>query len=283
MKTPARREPGLFLRKIGARTAITGTVLTPPELQEEDILYRDDDLLVVNKPAGVPVHGSRILEGQPHTLYAMARSRCGHMVHAVHRLDRPVSGAIVLAINKQTLSALSQSFEARRVTKRYLAVVRGWVLPADTIDYPLLPPRDERSASSEPRSAITRYERLATVETPWPVKPYASSRYSLLALYPETGRRHQLRRHLKHISHHLVGDTTYGRGEHNRMFRENLGCKRLLLHSASIEFEHPRTGETLLISAPLDAAFARVLRMPGWSSHPEMISWQPGLSKERPF
>lgn len=239
--------------------------MNPQPLQESDVLFRDDDLMVVNKPAGIPVHGSRILEGRPATLYAMAREYSGRMVHAVHRLDRPVSGAMVLAFNKETLTQLGRMFEHRLVKKRYLAVVRGWPPEQGRIDHALLPPRDGRVATALPQPAQTRFERIATVEIPVSVPPYPASRYSLLALYPETGRRHQLRRHMKHISHHLAGDTTYGRGEHNRVFREQYACSRLLLHSESLAFSHPRSGESLSITAAPDESFSGILEAFGWT------------------
>jgi tRNA pseudouridine65 synthase len=232
--------------------------MTCPPLCAEDILYQDEDLLVVNKPAGIPVHGSRMLEGQPVTLLAMARKLTGNMVHAVHRLDRPVSGAILLTFGKESLAALSSSFEQHDVDKRYLAVARGWTDLQGTIDYPLLPPRDERRGGDEPREAVTRFERLATMELPIEVPPYRTARYSLLELVPETGRRHQLRRHMKHISHPLAGDTTYGKGEHNRLFRDHFKCSRLLLHSRSLSFRHPVTDAWVSVTAPLDGAFRTV-------------------------
>ena len=231
--------------------------MTRPALCNDDILYQDDTLLVLNKPAGVPVHGSRMLEGRPATLTGMARDLAGRVVHAVHRLDRPVSGAILFAFDREALAALSGAFEHRQVEKRYLAVARGWVEERGVIDHPLLPPRDERRGGEQPRDAVTRYERLDCAELPFAVPPYPAARYSLVSLWPDTGRRHQLRRHMKHISHHLVGDTTYGKGEHNRLFRERFGCDRLLLHSRFLCFRHPVSGLELKLSAPLDAAFTR--------------------------
>ncbi len=218
-------------------------------------------MLVLNKPAAVPIHGSRMLEGRPQTLLAMARELTGSMVHAVHRLDRPVSGAVMLTFDKNTLAEMSAEFENRRVGKCYLAVVRGWTQEEGTIDHPLLPPRDERRGDEQAREAITRFKCLAKTELPIAIPPYQTARYSLLQLVPETGRRHQLRRHMKHVSHHLVGDTTYGRGEHNRLFREHFDCKRLLLHSHSLTFHHPPGGEKIKVTAPLDVAFDRVMEI----------------------
>ena len=233
-------------------------------LKQDDILYRENELLGINKPAGIPVHGSRILEGEPETLLTMVRNHEGKIVHAAHRLDRPVSGVMLFTASKQMLRQLGQEFENSRVRKCYLAVVRGWPGSGGTISHTLLPPRDERKASSVAREAVTRFERIARVEIPVPIHPYPASRYSLLALYPETGRRHQLRRHMKHISHHLIGDTTYGRGEHNRLFRENFNCHRLLLHAWSLELHHPTTSKRIRIHAPLDAEFNAVIDAFEW-------------------
>lgn len=233
-------------------------------LKPDDVLYRDNELLCVNKPAGVPVHGSRILEDLPETLLSMVRKQEGTVVHAAHRLDRPVSGAIILTGNRQMLTQLGHEFENRRVRKCYLAVVRGWPGSGGTISHPLRPPRDERKNGSVAREAVTRYQRIARAEVPLPVHPYPASRYSLLALYPETGRRHQLRRHMKHISHHLIGDTSYGRGEHNCLFREEFSCHRLLLHAWSLEFRHPANSEPVRIRAPLDKEFSGVIDAFGW-------------------
>jgi tRNA pseudouridine65 synthase len=228
------------------------------------ILYRNRGLLALNKPAGLPVHGSRIFEDQPETLLGLAREKIGRVLLPVHRLDRPVSGLLLMAETKQLQADLGRMFEQRRVTKTYLAVVRGWPAATGLIDHPLGPVRDERKNAAPARPAVTRFTRIATAEVPVPVAPYPTARYSLLALQPETGRRHQLRRHLKHASHPLVGDTTYGRGEHNRLFRERFSCNRLLLHAWSLELPHPASGERLRLTAPLDAAYLGILDRLGW-------------------
>jgi tRNA pseudouridine65 synthase len=239
--------------------------MTEATLTGQDILFRGQGLLGINKPAGTPVHGSRILEDQPQTLLSQVRNLEGYMVHAIHRLDRPVSGVMLMTGDRNRLKELGQAFENRKIRKCYLAVARGWTPAQGTISHDLLPPKDERKAGSVAREAVTHFEQIARVETPHAVKPYSSSRYSLLALYPETGRRHQLRRHLKHISHHLAGDTTYGRGEHNRLFREVFACHRLLLHAWSLEFLEPQTEEPVRIEAPLDQEFSRMVEIFGWN------------------
>jgi tRNA pseudouridine65 synthase len=240
-------------------------------LPSSGILFRDESLLVLNKPAGIPMHASRILADQPPTLLALARELAGQMVFMVHRLDRPVSGAVAMALNRMAQAELGRQFELRQVAKCYLAVVRGWTEPSGNISHALLPASDDRKAGSVARSAVTRFQLIAHTEVPIAVAPYDTSRYSLLALYPETGRRHQLRRHMKHISHPIIGDTTYGRGEHNRMFREELECHRLLLHAWSLSIRHPVNDEELHLRAPLGPAFSKVIETFGWTR--ELQAW----------
>ena len=246
-------------------------------MDPQAILYRDDDLMAVNKPAGVPVHGSRILADQPETVLALLRAHIGRMVYTVHRLDRPVSGALVLALNRPVQAELGHEFEHRRARKSYLAVLRGWPDSSGVISHAMQPPRDERTAGSQAREAVTCYERIARVEIQQAVHPYPTSRYSLVALYPETGRRHQLRRHMKHISHHIIGDTTYGRGEHNRLFREKFSCTRLLLHAWSLEIHHPAGGELLRFQAPLGNAFSAIIDAFDWAGPLDAWTLRPVL------
>jgi tRNA pseudouridine65 synthase len=233
-------------------------------LNPHRILYQDNDLLIVNKPGSIPVHGSRILEGQPDTLLRAVREKIGKLVFVVHRLDRPVSGVMLMALNHESQARLGHQFEQRAVKKCYIAVVRGWTEAKGLVSHALMPAREDRKKESVARSAVTGFERIARIELPLPVHPYPSSRYSLLALYPETGRRHQLRRHMKHISHHIIGDTSYGRGEHNRSFRENFNCQRLLLHSWSLEVRHPVSEQCLRFHAPLGPAFNAIIEKFEW-------------------
>jgi len=117
----------------------------------------------------------------------------------------------------------------------------------------------------EPQAALTRYRRLATVELPLAVDRYPSSRYALLELEPATGRQHQLRRHLKHIAHPIIGDATYGKGKHNRFFAQHFACPRLLLACLRLEVRHPASGAPLLLEAPLEGDFARLVAELGWA------------------
>ena len=196
----------------------------------------------------------------------LVRDIVGQYVYPVHRLDKPTSGVLIFALNSDIASKLSKEFMAGNVQKEYLAIVRGYVQEMDTINYPLKVLLDKKSDRDrrniqEIQEAITTYERLATIELPYPVSKYPVARYSLVKLQPKTGRKHQLRRHLKHIFHPIVGDTKYGRGEHNKLFREKFDCHRLLLHASKIEFTHPITKQRLTIEANLDETFTKIVNL----------------------
>ena len=212
------------------------------------------------------VHKSPIDKKEKIFALQLVRDMVGQYVYPVHRLDKPTSGVLVFALNSDIASRLSKEFMAGNVQKEYLAVVRGYIHEMDTIDYPLKVLLDKKSDRDrrniqESQEAVTNYKRLAKVELPYPVSRYSVARYSLVKLLPTTGRKHQLRRHLKHIFHPIVGDTKYGRGEHNKLFREKFDCHRLLLHASKIEFTHPITKKRVAIEAELDESFTKIVKL----------------------
>ena len=133
------------------------------------------------------------------------------------------------------------AFASHQVVKTYLAIVRGWPAETGEIDHPLAAVQDEYAPSvdSGPKASRTSFRRLETVELPHRVDRYPTSRYSLVELQPDTGRRHQLRRHLAHVSHPIIGDSTYGKGRHNRLFAELFGVQRLLLACVAARIRSP--------------------------------------------
>lgn len=230
-------------------------------------LYRDDWLLAVHKPAGLLVHRSPIDRHASEFALQYARQlNCGRHVYPCHRLDRPTSGLLLFARDAQTASALGQAMMAGEVSKTYLALVRGWPEPAGQIDIPLREHATDRRLKHEEhplREASTRYRRLATVEIPVEIEGYPHSRYSLLELQPHTGRKHQLRRHLQHISHPIIGDTNYGRTKHNHYFAARFGFSRLMLAATELAFRHPASGERLHLHCPLQDNFVQLLSIFG--------------------
>ncbi|MGF1738930.1 tRNA pseudouridine(65) synthase TruC [Photobacterium satsumensis] len=238
---------------------------------ELEILYRDENLVAVNKPAGMLVHRSWLDRHETVFVMQTLRDQIGQHVFPLHRLDRPTSGVLLFALSSETASLMMPLFAGRDVKKTYHAVVRGWVKEAAVLDYPLKEELDKiadknADKDKEAQSAITAYAPLAKVETAIPVGRYATSRYCLVEMKPETGRKHQLRRHMHHLSHHIIGDVNHGDGRHNRMFRENYDCRRLMLHASRLQLQHPLTGQALDIRAGVDDAWMRVMDAFGWQA-----------------
>ena len=234
-----------------------------------EILFLDEQLVAVNKPAGLLVHRSAVDRQETMSALQLTRDRIGRRVYPVHRLDRPTSGVLLFALSPEMAAILGAAFAGRTVAKRYATVARGMVAEEGVIDYPLMEEPDrmtDRLARSDKvaQEAVTAYRRLAVVELPLPSGRHATSRYSLVEARPLTGRKHQIRRHFKHLHHPVIGDTTHGDGFHNRRFREEFDCSRLLLHALALTIPHPITGESLTVTAPVDEVFGRLLHRMGW-------------------
>lgn len=217
-----------------------------------DILYRDTHLVAVNKPDALLVHRTR-LAGDSLAVLQILREQMGRTVYPVHRLDRATSGVLLFALDPASAARLCAAFAERRVRKRYRAVVRGRAPEEGVIDHPVVD-EDERV----PRDAHSRFKCLEVLTLDGEVEGRPAA-YSLVEVEPKTGRRHQIRRHLKHIDHPIIGDTKYGRGAHNRFFRERFGVYRLLLHARSLDLPHPATDEWLHIE--VDETEERAWRM----------------------
>jgi tRNA pseudouridine65 synthase len=208
-------------------------------MEELKILFVDADLVIVNKPSGLLVH--RGWANDDDVAMFRVRDMLGAHVYPVHRLDRGTSGALVFARTREAAATLTGSFESRQVDKRYLALVRGEPAASGTIDHPI--PRSAEKSAGGPRvPAVTHYRLVARSPL---------DRCSLVLAIPETGRGHQVRRHLRHLGHPLVGDVNYGRGEINRRYRAEYGLHRLALHAHQIAFEHPVTRARLVVRAPM--------------------------------
>ena len=224
-----------------------------------EILARSEHWLAVNKPAGLSVYESSYTGPREETLLGLLRGQLGvGRIHAIHRLDHATSGVLLLALDARTAAVLSGQFESRAVDKRYMAVVRGEPEEQFEVDHPLAG-ADGKGAV---KAALTRFRTLARVRLPIPLARHPEARYALVEAQPETGRYHQIRRHLKHAAHPIVGDVKYGKGEHNRVFRQ-YGVHRLLLHARGLGFIDPIDGSEVSVEAPFDAAFAKALALFG--------------------
>jgi len=216
------------------------------------VLHVDRDLLAIDKPAGLLVHPSALAAHATDTALGRAEAALGERLWPLHRIDRATSGVLLFARGAAAARTWRAAFEDGRVHKRYLALVRGWPPDAGEIDRPLA--RDpERPSTGQPRvPARTRWRVLARHEWPFAADPrHPTSRYALVEVEPLTGRRHQIRRHFKHLAHPLVGDTTHGKGAHNRAVAAWLGTGRLWLHAARVELDDG-TGDAppLAVEAP---------------------------------
>jgi len=244
------------------------------------ILWRDEHLVAVYKPAGWLVHRTGLDAGETRFVMQTLRDQLGRHVYPVHRLDKGTCGVLVMALHPDAARALSQSFERHAVRKDYLALVRGWAPPAMNVDHPLRP--DDAPPDAPVQEARTALRCLARLEWPESADPrFATTRASLVHAMPETGRRHQIRRHLKHIAHPIIGDATHGKGPLNRWWAERLGGQRLWLHAWRLQVPHPVTGDVLMLHSGLPAQGERA----GGAPHPDgpadmagwMSLWQRGL------
>ncbi len=218
----------------GARPA-PAAPSTNTEARPITLLYVDDDVVVADKPSGLLVH--RGWDKDDDVAMFRVRDALGAYVYPIHRLDRGTSGALLFARTQEAAAALHASFEARQVDKQYLALVRGHAPERGAIDHPV--PKSEDG----PRvPALTRFELVARS----PV-----DRCSLVLARPETGRLHQIRRHLRHINHPLVGDVAHGSGVINRHYRATYALHRLALHAYRLAFDHPVTGARVAVEAPV--------------------------------
>jgi tRNA pseudouridine65 synthase len=222
------------------------------------LLYRDEHLVVIDKPAGLLVHRSSLDAHETDTVLDRLRAQLGRDETAAlapaHRLDKGTSGVLVLVRHAEAARRLGQAFDEGRVAKRYLALVRGWPAESVDLDHPLARDPELPSTGQLRLPARTLFRRLARVEWPFAVDDrHPSTRYALVEARPLTGRRHQIRRHLKQLAHPIVGDATHGKGPHNRAVAAWLGVSRLWLHAVELALPHPADGRPLSLLAPPDA------------------------------
>ena len=280
-----RTEKASLKLRGGETITITGTVQLPPlrAVAEDiplDIVYEDDDLAVVNKPARMMVHAGAGAADEERNLGTLVNALLHHFNNLssiggelrpgiVHRLDKGTSGLLVVAKNDSAHRKLGEQFAAREVKKQYVALVHGFLKePRGTIKNTISRDAIRRTRMttrrSEGREAVTDYRVTKKLDTPW-------GKFSLVTLKIHTGRTHQIRVHMSSLGHPVVGDNLYGAPRQIRMepsvhakIRKNavtaaLSLERNFLHAASLEFTHPRTGETLRFSRPLPEDLTKFL------------------------
>jgi tRNA pseudouridine65 synthase len=236
------------------------------------IVYRDEHYVAVYKPAGLMVHrGPRSSTHEPFLLQAL-RDQLGTYVYPIHRLDRPTAGLVIFGLHRKAAAELGRLFQSRRVAKHYQALVRGFVMENITVDHPLHDQVDDWLASSAERdgesmpensprslSAVTEFRPLERFEVDWPTAEFPTSRFTLLEIQPHTGRWHQIRRHLNHMAHPVIGDHRHGDHRWNQRFFERTGVYRMLLTSMRLDFRHPMTGDPISVWVRRGDGFERAL------------------------
>lgn len=238
-----------------------------------EIIYQDEYLVAVNKPAGMLVHRSWLDKHETQFVMQTLRDQIGQHVFPLHRLDRPTSGVLVFALSSEIASNVMPMFANHEMVKTYHAIVRGWIEEGDVLDYPLKEELDKiadkfAKQDKEAQCAVTEYQPLAKVEVPFSTGKFPTTRYCLVEMKPKTGRKHQLRRHMAHLRHPIVGDTTHGDGKHNRLYREEYDCHRLMLHASELRFVHPYTKQELVLKASFDESWQKLFAEFEWN-HPQ--------------
>ncbi len=230
-----------------------------------DILYQDQDYIAIHKPSGLLVHRTDLDLMEMKATVQIIRDQLKAQVYPVHRLDRATSGVLVFARSSLAARQLSQAFLDQAVEKKYWAIVRGHLKEEIFLDY-ALPKVFAQMGQQKKQSAQTYFKPLSFVEIPFAVDRYPTSRYSLVEVRPITGRSHQIRRHLKHLNHPILGDVNYGQGKHNLFLRQKFNITRLLLACVQISFTHPRTGVLTHVKCDLANDFKQALQHLGFSS-----------------
>lgn len=253
-------------------------------MTELPILWRDEHLIAIHKPARWLVHRTGLDAGETRFIVQTLRDQLGGQhVYPAHRLDKGTCGVLLLALHPEAARGLAMSFARHAVKKHYLALVRGWMPAEVDVDHPLRP--DDTPPDTPAQSAHTRLRRLAALDWPEAAAPgFTTTRASLVEARPTTGRRHQIRRHLKHIAHPILGDATHGKGPLNRWWAERLGLQRLWLHAWRLQIAHPITGVALDLHSGLQWDGCRLSVAPDgpqdlqdWQRVLAAPAWSPGI------
>jgi tRNA pseudouridine65 synthase len=221
------------------------------------ILFSDEHYIAINKPPGLLMHRTRISEDNVF-LVQLLRDQIGQRVYPIHRLDRATSGVLILGKTAEAAGKMGEQVMDKAMEKKYLVIVRGWTKESDTIDYAL----DDPDSGRGRLEAITHYVRLGTSEIDHAIGlRHKTARFSLVLAELETGRRHQIRKHFAHLNYPVINDRRHGDVKHNTYFRNVFGINRMLLHSFTLKFQHPYSGDELTLTAPVDEVFMNTLKL----------------------
>jgi len=232
--------------------------LSDIDIQHLEILYQDSGLVAINKPHGLLVHKSAIAADTSLFAVQLLRDQLGMKVYPVHRLDRKTSGVLLFSLNENLNTLMQQQFMNGVVGKRYHAIVRGFSPDEMDIDYPLK--RDDGVM----QDAFTSFKTVQKTEMPFATGKHETSRYSFVELIPTTGRMHQLRKHMAHVFHPIIGDRPHGCNKQNKFFKENLNMNTMLLHATELSFLHPLSNTPVVIKADFQPEFKRMISTLGF-------------------
>lgn len=223
-----------------------------------EVVYQDANLVAINKPHDLLVHRSPIAKDAEVFALQLLRDQIGQHVYPVHRLDRKTGGVLLFALDKETSRQMQKLFATDQMDKNYQAVVRGYTPDHGEVDYPL------KKDNGKYQEAFTAYRTLARTELPVAMGKHKTSRYSLLEIKPRSGRMHQIRKHMAHIFHPIIGDRPHGCNKQNRLFKERWQMTTMLLHACQVQFKHPMQEREVSIRAGFQAEFLRMTRMMGF-------------------
>ncbi len=223
-----------------------------------EVIYQDEWIVAVNKPHGLLVH--RTGRAKDATVFALQtlRNQLGRHVYPVHRLDRKTGGVLLFALDEDIHRVMQKAFAEKKISKKYLAIVRGFTDDTGIIDYPI------RKENGIMQDAVTRYKTLDRVELDFPSGHNKTSRYSLVEIYPETGRQHQIRKHFKHLHHPIIADRPYGCNKQNKLFKEKFSLTTMMLHASKLKFVHPVSERDIVITAKIQSEFQRMIEILGF-------------------
>ena len=220
-----------------------------------EIVFDDMHIIGINKPPNIAVHKSKVVGNQDVFVLQLLRNQVGYKVYPIHRLDSKTSGVLLFAKSSQDVANFQQLFYTKNIKKDYLAIVRGFFPEKQTLDYGL------KTEDGKIQEAITSFSLINKYELPIPFGKHSSSRYSLISCAPLTGRTHQIRRHLAHLNHPIIGDRPHGCNKQNKLFKERWDMYSMLLHAKSVSFIHPITNQKMHIEAKVSGEFKRMLDM----------------------
>ena len=226
------------------------------------ILYQDEYLIAVNKPSGLLVHKSWVAKDAKEFALQTVRDMVGKHVFPVHRLDRPTSGVLLFAFSGEIAQLIQAEWDSAE--KTYWAVVRGWLKDSILVDHALKGMADYGQDADTEQEAQTAFKPIKNIEIDAEIDRYPQSRFCWVEAKPNQGRTHQIRRHLKHLSHPIIGDARYGKGKYNRYFAEHLDAGRLLLHARQLTIQHPINHQNLTFTADLEGNMAALFESFNW-------------------